>query len=78
MPAHSAYWAGITQIRDAAGQVVTGAQITSESGVLWGNSIRPGILRGDFDGNSFVDIGDFAILASHFNHTGAPWNGGDR
>jgi hypothetical protein len=74
---NSAYWAGITRLRDANGQTVTGASITSLSGVQWGSAINPGVLRGDFDDNGIVDLDDFNILAAHFGGGVTPWTLGD-
>jgi hypothetical protein len=74
---NSAYWGGITRIRDAAGQTVTGATITSASGVQWANAIDPGVLRGDFNADQIVDLDDFNILAGHFGGNVTPWTSGD-
>lgn len=73
---NSAYWAGMSAIRNSSGQVVS-ANVTSTSGVQWQNAINPGALRGDFDGNGLVNLDDFNILAGHFGTNVSPWTFGD-
>ncbi len=74
---NSAYWAGISAIRDGNGQVIAGANVTSASGVQWLNAINPGVTRGDFDGNGLVNLDDFNILAGNFGTNVSPWTFGD-
>jgi hypothetical protein len=74
---NSAYWGGITQVRDAQGNVIANPTIISDSGVQWGNAIDPGVLLGDSNGDGLVNIGDFSTLASRFNQNVSPWTFGD-
>ena len=74
---NSAYWGGISVIRNAQGQPVTGAQLTSQSGVQWQAEVDPNSFRGDFDDDGVVNLQDFNILAAHFGATVAPWQMGD-
>ena len=74
---NSAYWGGISAIRNAQGQPVPGAQLTSQSGVQWQAEVDPNSFRGDFDDSGVVNLADFNILAAHFGATVAPWQDGD-
>ncbi len=74
---NSVYWGGMSAIRDASGNLVTNAAITSQSGVRWDAAVIPASTRGDFDGNGNVNLLDFNILADHFNGSVAPWQQGD-
>jgi hypothetical protein len=74
---NSAYWGGISAIRNGLGQVVTNSTITSASGVQWGNGIDPRVLLGDFDASGQINIADFSMLAARFNEAVTPWTAGD-
>ena len=74
---NSAYWGGISVIRNAQGQAVTGAALTSRSGVQWQAEVDPNSFRGDFDDDGNVNLADFNILAANFGRGVAPWQLGD-
>ena len=74
---NSAYWGGISAIRNAQGQPVTTATLSSQSGVQWQAEVDPNSFRGDFDDNGIVNLDDFNILAAHFGQTVAAWQLGD-
>jgi hypothetical protein len=74
---NSAYWGGMSVIRDPFGNVVTDATLTSNSGVHWNVAVDPNSARGDFDDNGTVNLEDFNILAANFGTTVGAWTLGD-